>query len=1142
MRPYFLLLLAFVWMLPCAGQTDGFTSVDMPTILPSSPEATAFVKAGVGIVNLSTGMASVNIPLYTLKLRDFSFPISLGYSTQGLKTDEASSRVGLGWVLNASGMITRSVKGGLDEQSQHHAPPANFTVNSSELYNYCANAVDPNTVWDYQPDEFQFNFNGYSGKFVLDSDFVPRVTSTSNLKIVVDAHPSNSSSGSIATIKITTPDGVLYTFGGAYEQTTTHNIVPFIGFKDRSKTAFFLDQIDMPNGDNIVFSYAPIHTRVTTGVTQTYKIGKPGAIGEAPCKQCGDFSGYTSTVNRVEYDTRYLVNITTSNGLQVEFNYGSRPDLSYDNRLVGMKVSTTQGDGLKKYAFSYYDVPGSSDAATAPDVIGRFFLTLLRESNPVNSSDTSKNMDYTFSYDRLDQVPLPITGGQDYYGFYNGGNGDEDQWGSLIPPSMTSSGTVDLNFRNPANDYSKIGTLTKIDYPTGGTEEYTYEANTTRHIARRQTDFITVETEGNGSTGTPPVYTSTGFLSRRNQVVTINGSCANFNLSDTYVADPAHETAYWYVYDGDSIVESRSVLGYGPASGTVNLFAGHTYHFTLTVKDAHIRASASLKYDSSSVDRYDTTNVPIPGIRVRQIHYYDPLTASTHDKYYTYAALSQRNVSTGYALPVYFYHNQTIRSYCSGGGGTAFSTDCLVDVYSSSSMNSVYGYSGSGGIVYYNTVIESDDPTFKNGGTEYDFFGNDDGGNKSIVMGTDILDLPTGQFPTLAGMVFKTRAFDANFQIVRDEQNDYETLIDLSHAVSGYYIRERYSVNFGLIDWMDAFDVAQMTYGNYWNRLKKKTVTEYAGASASTTVTTYTYGTAANVLPAVVATTDSKHLPVRIENKYPTDMTGDAGYSLLVAKNIIAPVVQESHYRNDVLQQQKQTFYNDWFGDGKIVVPQKVQVKLSVSDILHDALIFNRYDRTGSVQQLQKANDVSVSYLWDSIYALPICQVKGALMDQIAFASFENSGQWGNWQVTTGAVSESNALSGTHIFSGTLTRTLSITGEYVVSLWTTGSATVNGASGTLQRSFNGWNLYEWKLSNPSTVTVQGTNLDDVRLFPKGAQMATYTYQPFVGVTSQCDVNSRFTFYEYDEMRRLHIIYDQERNIVKSFDYHYQAQP
>jgi YD repeat-containing protein len=53
-------------------------------------------------------------------------------------------------------------------------------------------------------------------------------------------------------------------------------------------------------------------------------------------------------------------------------------------------------------------------------------------------------------------------------------------------------------------------------------------------------------------------------------------------------------------------------------------------------------------------------------------------------------------------------------------------------------------------------------------------------------------------------------------------------------------------------------------------------------------------------------------------------------------------------------------------------------------------------------------------------------------------------------------------------------------------------------------------------------------------------MTTYTYDPLIGVTSQCDVGSRVTYYEYDGLQRLLRIRDMDGNIVKQFEYQYQA--
>lgn len=238
MRSLFLLLITLSISIHCISQTTTF-NVERPQLLPASPEPSGFVQAGLGKANLSTGAVSASLPIYTIKVRDFNFPISIDYSSQGLKIDEASSRVGTGWILNATGMITRVVKGRPDELATRLPEPTIPTENTDVNYDYYLEASNDQSLYDTQPDEFQFSFNGYSGKFVLDNNYVPRVTATNNLKIDIIMGVS-SVSGDISKITITSPDGVKYEFGNRFEKTITHNVVGSLYIKIVLRLLFFL--------------------------------------------------------------------------------------------------------------------------------------------------------------------------------------------------------------------------------------------------------------------------------------------------------------------------------------------------------------------------------------------------------------------------------------------------------------------------------------------------------------------------------------------------------------------------------------------------------------------------------------------------------------------------------------------------------------------------------------------------------------------------------------------------------------------------------------------------------------------------------------------------------------------------------------
>jgi YD repeat-containing protein len=55
-------------------------------------------------------------------------------------------------------------------------------------------------------------------------------------------------------------------------------------------------------------------------------------------------------------------------------------------------------------------------------------------------------------------------------------------------------------------------------------------------------------------------------------------------------------------------------------------------------------------------------------------------------------------------------------------------------------------------------------------------------------------------------------------------------------------------------------------------------------------------------------------------------------------------------------------------------------------------------------------------------------------------------------------------------------------------------------------------------------------------------MNSYTYSPLVGITSQCDADNRITYYFYDALGRLAWIKDQDKNIVKTVQYHFKGIP
>ncbi|MCS2956437.1 hypothetical protein NXX53_03005 [Bacteroides salyersiae] len=135
-----------------------------------SPEAYALMQYEAIPVSTYTGVPSVNIPIYTIQVGNYSLPISLNYHASGIKVAQEASWVGLGWSLSAGGAISRSICGNDDEfyYANHTNPvpvvkylsddPADIEI-EGDIYE------GSSTVQSIEPDIFQYNFNGYSGKF-----------------------------------------------------------------------------------------------------------------------------------------------------------------------------------------------------------------------------------------------------------------------------------------------------------------------------------------------------------------------------------------------------------------------------------------------------------------------------------------------------------------------------------------------------------------------------------------------------------------------------------------------------------------------------------------------------------------------------------------------------------------------------------------------------------------------------------------------------------------------------------------------------------------------------------------------------------------------------------------------------------------
>src|SRR6187399_2089539 len=111
-----IILLSVVYLLIVMNEITG-QPVDPlnNAIVPPSPTAAALARYGQVPVSLSSGIPEITIPLFEIKDHELYLPVTLSYHASGIKVEEIASWVGLGWSLNAGGVVTRNVMGLPDE-------------------------------------------------------------------------------------------------------------------------------------------------------------------------------------------------------------------------------------------------------------------------------------------------------------------------------------------------------------------------------------------------------------------------------------------------------------------------------------------------------------------------------------------------------------------------------------------------------------------------------------------------------------------------------------------------------------------------------------------------------------------------------------------------------------------------------------------------------------------------------------------------------------------------------------------------------------------------------------------------------------------------------------------------------------------
>jgi hypothetical protein len=1272
-----LLLILFALIFSCCVAFSQNESIRPQNVKIASPNAAALGKVADVPIGYHTGTPNIDIPIYTVQEGPIQVPISIAYHASGLKVMEQASWVGAGWSLNAGGMITRSVRGMPDEilSSSGSLTPISY-LNDKGYFSYL---FSEGAGYDYDPqilpngpggqeqgqasyefaqgrrdgeaDMFNFNFNGYSGKFYFRPENTVVIMPQQDIRVTPLYCGSGNSNCSQTNEYlygwiVTTPDGMKYYFGkdltATYsstnaiplEYTTSYSSTSGLSYT-RTASSWFLYKIESSDKKYSVsleynqeeYAYYTISStpnvatvnstgdlvkNIMKGVRLTaIKFSNSGVVSFIPSFVRKDVSGPNTNLNDIDPDSlnatapRRLGEIrisnspTTTHCQSFVFDYA----YFYDTRTLTGWMSNFEGQ------FSLH-----SDKR-------RLKLKAFTEKNCDGSINKPP---HKFSYFDEASVPRTLSFAQDHWGFYNG-----EVNASMVPAISNDNGQTNVSGifgnRNSKWPEMRAGSLEKIQYPLGGKSRFVFESHNV---------YIPVN-----------IYDST-FIGQLSANYTQTSGSIAFSLSLPTTMKARISFPYYPSGQGNiHIINTVTNTDYGPlASQGLKIFtlpAGN-YQFSIQSTSNTYHPIECILYKINP-GYQQLQSVTVGGLRLDSLIYTDG--TNNIAKVQTYDYVDENGVDQGvlFSRPAYvaMIKNYNIKEHggipggldyqtssyssvngCIGSIGEPYSpTDFLFYVSAnailpmSTSQGNHFGYNyvkvteSNGGYTAYKfkpSGNPSSDVAIRviNHKDCNDFLPNfppapepfkPDRGelmSKSIFNSSNVL-LYKETYTTdyqyepvgVRGLVAKSV-----IQIILTTQYEWKNAKKTKSTVKAYTYDVTNAGGTPVYKKTETFFEssrhAQPTRivvsdgdGKVLSEVKKtyvadlivpacpdleaglNTIDVNLNAAVASQRSTYD--------PNVCASYDS---PCKLEryllynyyanlerkasvqsritliNSYTGCMTGTTGawswsasspelkaIVKLKNKNQLNAVVEQSQWRDGMLLSSESISYKDFENDTVSYFPDKLStiqtastlpannfnpIALTATGVTRDSKYVDEETysfKTGNIAEVLGASGVKTSYLWGYNNSQPIAQAIHASQNQIYHNSFEVSGG------TAG-----NSKTGSKYYDG---------GVYIVPF----TPPADGA--VYKMSYWYWSNSKWNFSGElafnQNINSGGTRLDEIRVYPQGAQLATYTYDMLVGMTSQTDANNFTSYFLYDQLGRLQFIKDDQGNVVKKMEYNYK---
>lgn len=1126
-------------------------SQDLPDILPPAPEVSSFGKFSEVPVSYYTGLPNISIPLGSYSVEDKSFPVSLSYHARGIKVDEIASRVGIGWALNAGGVISRQTRDKPDDGEGGYINRYNilmdalangtFFTSESARSSYYSADLNYSVPPDKFPDQFNLSAGNISAKFIFDyKDDQPVVQSFGDLDIkydIGDVTGTPNGTNLIKSFTVTDKDGFTYYFGvskdgtrvarnwdknwGNYRfpQNSSYNVTsePYFSL---SFNSWLLMDVESPNGEIVSFTY---QEESPMFYSRSYDMDDDNS---------GVYTNYTTKLESHQYQLKEIL----YSGGKITFNaIDSRQDFNGGKELDQVKIYDQNLNLVKTFQL-YQSYPStvidgnknSQLSGLEPQAAKRLFLDSIVEIGKNNL----KKPAYEFKYNSQ-ALPNRFSNSQDLWGFYNGA--DNGEFLKFYGASNEVNRRVDA-------DKSLAGMLEIIKYPTGGYTKFTYEQN----IGSLGGEFNNIRMPNLNS-----IESKSAVLSFFNSNLYINGqyekiitisnisgglkidvdlpeidgvdqnwACGNPIQNDcrfdiSLVGINGNPNSYYNIFSGQQTL--------GVQSGDYKLIFNPDYTLNWDPNPPNTPAfSVGLSWDEEVVSG---NFISAAGKRIKKIEFFDTDGIKVSQKSYEYKQSDGTESGVILSIPYFrklrpdfnFGFNVTDWRGAVPGGlyktyqGNTIGYQRVSEYFGTEGVNqgkTIYSYRVNTDTDDYTTypVAPPTDNEWLRGLLTYaDTYKVTSNGTYKIVKSVYNEYKCADQVPffEIFEPLSKRLSLTGTGSNWSNPGTDIYSAGLLYSKTQSLFRLPLISLYFGLdsnnnYNTMDIhYKIHHLTGGTLSNYKTTQTLYDDNENPTLTTVTEKEFNYQKHYQPSVVLSSNSDGDKTIQTFTYPQDLV--TGYS-------IHPTTYSSDPTTALAEQNR-------------VVPL----------ITRDYKDYNNNDTADTSELL---NTIETSYSWNGGVLEPnlVKTGKGAsptLVDRINYHSY----------YTNGKLKEVSIKDGTHI----------------VYIWGYNrqfpiakieNATYSQVSGQVSNLESLSNLDDDTCMDSGTCSEKNlrASLNSLRNSLPNAIVTTYTYDPLIGVTSITDPKGYTTYYEYDDLNRLKRAKDSNGKILGENTYYYRSQP